>query len=49
VVEALGLGESRGQIERAAEPELRRNIGEQVVDRAHADFLEHRSPVGVRG
>ena len=47
LVEALGLGEAVGQVQRALEPQLRRHVREQVVDRGGADRFEHRGAVGV--
>ena len=49
VVEALGLREAGRQVERARQAQVRGDLGEQVVDRADADRVEHRPAVGVGG
>ena len=46
-VEDLGLREPVGQLERAVEAQLGRDVGEQLLGRGDADRLEHRRPVGV--
>ena len=49
MVEALGFREPRGEVEGTAQAQLGGDLGEQVVDRANADRVEHRSAVGVGG
>jgi hypothetical protein len=49
VVEALGLREPERQIERAIEAQPSGDLGEQLVDRAHADRIQHRAVVRVGG
>src|SRR6185503_219615 len=40
---------ARRQVDRPVQPHVLRDVGEQLVDRAGADGLEHRLPVGVGG
>jgi hypothetical protein len=47
LVEDLGLRAPAGKLERAVEPNLGRDVGEQLVDRVDADRREHRLPVRV--
>ena len=44
----LDLRKLRPDVEVPAEPHRLRNVAEELVDRADADRLEHRLPVGVR-
>jgi hypothetical protein len=43
----LLLGLAVREVERAAQPHALRYVGEELVDRADADALEHRPAVGV--
>ena len=45
----LLLGQPGREVERAREPQLLGDVGEQVVDRGDPDGLEHRRAVGVGG
>ncbi len=47
VVEALGLREAVGKVERSLAPKLGRDVGEELVDRLDADRIEHRLAVGI--
>ena len=49
VVVDLGLGAARLEVERPVEPQRLGDLGEQLVDRADADRVEHRLAVGVGG
>ena len=49
MVERLRLGEPVGELELAAQAQVGGDVGEQVVELAGADRLEHRRPVGVGG
>ena len=48
-VEDLGLREPVREVERAVEPQVVGDVGEQVVDRVDPDLGEHRRAVGVGG
>ncbi len=43
----LALGQRRVDPQRPVEADVRRDLGEQVGDRVHADRGQHRGPVGV--
>ncbi len=49
VVEALGLGQAVGQVERPLCAHLGRNLVEELVDGPGADGVEHRPTVRIRG
>ena len=47
LLEDLGLGEPVGELERAVEAQLGRDVGEQLGRRIDPDLAQHRRPVGV--
>ncbi len=47
VIEDLGLREAVGELERAPEPKLGGDVGEELVGRVDADRRQHRGTVGV--
>jgi hypothetical protein len=49
ILDDLALGGARRQVQRPVEPNLLRQLGEQLLDRPDADRLEHRLAVGVGG